>query len=154
MIDIFPFCEGALVKIRCNIDVCLYTQRQHNDRIKYRSVVKIGVVSVATDQEGPRIAYLVINEIVYFLERPAVEFGGEGLELGRQPRAILNTEFPSRLKAVLAHQLHSFLLEPLERLLGEGFDLGAGLKSDRGRGVRVAFGEAGGAWAAFRPPGV
>lgn len=35
VIDIFPVVGGALVKIRCNIDVCLCTQRQHNNRIKY-----------------------------------------------------------------------------------------------------------------------
>lgn len=100
------------------------------------------------------VAYLVINEIVYFLERPAVELGRERLELGGEAGAVLDTELPPGLEAVLAHQLHSFPLEPLERLLGEGLDLGAGPGGGRRSGVRVALAEAAGLQPALGAPRV
>ncbi|KAJ8882649.1 hypothetical protein PR048_014461 [Dryococelus australis] len=69
------------------------------------------------------VTHLVVDEVVYLLERPAVEAGGEGLELARQHGAVLDAELAARLEAVLAHQLHRLALEPVQRLLGEGLHL-------------------------------
>lgn len=68
-------------------------------------------------------AYLLVDEMIDLLERPAVHVFREGLELPRQHRAVLHLHLRARMEAVLAHQLDMSGFVLVLRLLGVLDDL-------------------------------
>lgn len=90
-----------------------------------------------------RITCLVVDEVVDFFQRSSVQFRRERFIFRRKPRPILDTQFPSRLEAVFAHQLHCLPFESFQRLFGKrfhlSFDFLAGHRY-RFRRIRVSFG--------------
>lgn len=85
---------------------------------------------------------LIIDEIVNLLERSPVELRRERFVFSGKTWSILDAELPPRLEPILAHQLHSFFLQPFERLLRERFHLSLGPLvrcRDRLRRIGAAF---------------